>query len=333
MPTTNQDEPRGVTGRGLVVPIVSGLARRLVRAGRLAIRSSDGRLLLRMPEKRGTATMEVPTTLLAAPGLGDLLVSQGREWIRLARGSNDQVLTADSTAAAGVKWATASGGGSSDPAWRDATYRQFRWNANLASASLHGAGYGNMSRAASGGNSNRIYSEGAYREARTNTSANNASGWRISGATTNPITERQWSPRLEVRFRTFGDISNCAMFIGLWKNNGSVDNNLAKSEYRAGISYAAGTDTYWQLDESDGTTRTKTATTVTPAIDTEYRVLLEWNTGTSAFDVTINGTSAGSMNTNLPAATDPLGIWVYSTTISSGTQQGMRLSSVSLQTL
>ena len=332
MPTTDDTRARGAAAAGLVVPVVSGLARRLVRAGRLALRAADGRLILRNPADRGTATSEVPTLPLSAPKLGDLLVSQGRAWVRLPAGTNTHVLTADSSAAAGVKWAAASGGGSSDPAWRGAEYRQFRWNANLAAASLHGAGYGNMARAASGGNSIRIYAEGAFCEARTNTGSNNASGFRISGATSNPITERQWLPRFEARFKTYGDISNCAMYIGFWKNNGSVDNNLSKSEYRAGISYTAGTDSKWNLDESDGTNRTKTATTVTPAADTVYHVLIEWNDTNSRFDVEINGASVGSMSTHLPAASDPLGLWIYASTVNSGTQQGIRVGSASLQT-
>ena len=43
---------------------------------------------------------------------GDLIVSDGTDNVRLAVGTNAYVLTADSTAAAGVKWAAASGGSS-----------------------------------------------------------------------------------------------------------------------------------------------------------------------------------------------------------------------------
>jgi trimeric autotransporter adhesin len=43
---------------------------------------------------------------------GDLIVSNGTDNVRLAVGTNAYVLTADSTAAAGVKWAAASGGSS-----------------------------------------------------------------------------------------------------------------------------------------------------------------------------------------------------------------------------
>lgn len=43
---------------------------------------------------------------------GDLIVSNGTDNVRLGVGANNQVLTADSTTATGVKWAAASGGGS-----------------------------------------------------------------------------------------------------------------------------------------------------------------------------------------------------------------------------
>lgn len=55
-----------------------------------------------------TAAMDAlsPTTTK-----GDLLVDNGTNVIRLAVGTNDQVLTADSAQASGVKWAAAAGGG------------------------------------------------------------------------------------------------------------------------------------------------------------------------------------------------------------------------------
>lgn len=46
---------------------------------------------------------------------GDLLVHNGSTYVRLPVGTNDQVLTADSAQAAGVKWAAASGGSSPLP--------------------------------------------------------------------------------------------------------------------------------------------------------------------------------------------------------------------------
>ena len=47
---------------------------------------------------------------------GDLIVHNGTNDVRLPVGTNDFVLTADSTQASGVKWAAAGGGGSSFPA-------------------------------------------------------------------------------------------------------------------------------------------------------------------------------------------------------------------------
>ena len=44
---------------------------------------------------------------------GDLLVHDGTADVRLPVGANNQVLTADSTQSAGLKWAAAGGGGAS----------------------------------------------------------------------------------------------------------------------------------------------------------------------------------------------------------------------------
>jgi len=53
------------------------------------------------------------------PTKGNVLVGNGTEFVEVGVGSNDQVLTADSTESAGVKWATGSGGFSSGQTWQD----------------------------------------------------------------------------------------------------------------------------------------------------------------------------------------------------------------------
>lgn len=61
----------------------------------------------------------VAATVLTAKG--DLLARTSSAPTRLAVGANGTVLTADSTQAAGVKWAAASGGGSTPGAWTNIT--------------------------------------------------------------------------------------------------------------------------------------------------------------------------------------------------------------------
>jgi len=57
---------------------------------------------------------------------GDVIVEDGTNAIRVAVGSNDQVLTADSAQASGVKWATPSGGGGGTENPADATWKYVR---------------------------------------------------------------------------------------------------------------------------------------------------------------------------------------------------------------
>lgn len=56
-------------------------------------------------------TWETPEGLPEPGPKGSILISNGSEWVPLAAGSDDQVLTADSSTEIGVKWADAGGGG------------------------------------------------------------------------------------------------------------------------------------------------------------------------------------------------------------------------------
>ncbi len=73
--------------------------------------------------------LDVPTTK------GDLIAHNATVPVRLAVGTNDQVLTADSAEASGVKWADAGGGGSSD--WSvPFTAQNFSWDTANASGAI-----------------------------------------------------------------------------------------------------------------------------------------------------------------------------------------------------
>jgi hypothetical protein len=52
-------------------------------------------------------------TTITAAAKGDMLVHNGTAWIDLTVGSNDEILTADSAEASGIKWAAAAAGGTS----------------------------------------------------------------------------------------------------------------------------------------------------------------------------------------------------------------------------
>ena len=62
---------------------------------------------------------------------GDLIVHDGTNWVDVAVGSNDQVLTADSAESSGIMWATASGGGA-DPSMMPAISQAGLSNAGVS---------------------------------------------------------------------------------------------------------------------------------------------------------------------------------------------------------
>lgn len=71
--------------------------------------ATDGYVLT--ADGSGGAAWEVSTGLPTPSAKGDIAVYNGSNWVIVAAGTNDHVLTADSAQSAGVKWAAASGGG------------------------------------------------------------------------------------------------------------------------------------------------------------------------------------------------------------------------------
>ena len=75
----------------------------------------DGRTVSTDGTKLDTIDENADVTFTALPGTtkGDVVMHNGSTYVRLGVGDDDQVLTADSGEASGVKWAAAGGGGSS----------------------------------------------------------------------------------------------------------------------------------------------------------------------------------------------------------------------------
>ena len=96
-------------GRALIDDASASAQRTTLGLGAIAVEASPLAI-----SKGGTGqTTKTPAFDALAPltTKGDVIVSNGSDAIRLAVGTNGQVLTADSAEASGTKWATAAGGG------------------------------------------------------------------------------------------------------------------------------------------------------------------------------------------------------------------------------
>lgn len=92
-----------------------------VNTGATAVEFVNGTVLFASSGHNHTGTyqpLDAQLTDIAglSPTKGNIIVGNGTNFVSVGAGTNDYVLTADSTQASGVKWAAASGGGTPDTA-------------------------------------------------------------------------------------------------------------------------------------------------------------------------------------------------------------------------
>ena len=307
MPKTEAEgRLRGSAAAGLVIPVMVGLARRLARAARLTMRARDARLLLHLPKDRGTATVEIPTATLATPGLGDILVQQAGVFVRLAAGSDDQVLTADSGEDSGLKWAAAGGGGAASDTLRDLARktRLMYWYAHVESKQFKGWNV-DIQRT---GTAVILWSdEGGVVEARSTTGGGAKCRWHLNGNNAQRFIHLEASPKVTWRIRTGADVDRALYWIGYSDKLLTNTSSGGTAKYCM-FRFMVGVDTYWMASTSDGSSQTHTATTTTMVADTYYDLSIDYNNTTNTVTFAVNETDTVAVTTTLPAEDQLMGL-------------------------
>jgi hypothetical protein len=132
------------------------------------------------------------------------------------------------------------------------------------------------------------------------------------------VGESQCDPEVVIPIK-LSDASNVRAFIGL--SSLSNQNNVASDDVAAdmvGVQFCKGPgtrgDTFFQFVEDDGATQNLTASTVTPAINTLYRVRIKYSSNGASCAVSIEDNAgtvldSATLSTNLPTTTQPLYIF------------------------
>lgn len=243
--------------------------------------------------------------VIGAEGLattkGDILVYDGTDLQRLAIGSDDDVLTADSTESTGIKWAAGGGGGgggglSSGQVW---PMKQLYTFASYFSGNINQGG------GASQSGSTDAAATDTERLCNSFTNAGTSLMFAYVAATVpqpRHCPDMRWDHKLV-------DNDDGIMWGGLWDQAtlpGTGVSDLGSAGIEAAVVRAKnGTDTNFQFITSDGSTQTVTDTGV--AIDAnwhDFRVYTDDNGVT--WKCEIDGTEVASVTTNVPATTSAM---------------------------
>lgn len=226
---------------------------------------------------------------------GDLIVDNGTDPVRLAVGTNGQVLTADSSVTEGVKWAAASSGPS-------VTAYVARWQiATIGASVFTGVGAATPSTSTDFGNNPVSDSSGTYAAEETGTT--NGNKYVISWGGTSALCRHDQQPDVSVATKTgpsASDVTGLRMwplFLGP-SNPFNVDNSNNGCGFRFSPQVAG--DTHFIAYSKDSTTAQTTDTGITPAAATIY--VFRMVVGASDINYYINGTLVATHSTNVPGA-------------------------------
>jgi len=299
-------KPSKANNDPILVPLLRKIKGGFSRFAPLWISESTERAYYRLRN----ADHQLASIETASAAIGDLLTWSGDRIVRIGVGSNGHVLTADSTVSGGIKWSAASGGGGgTDTTIRDTlrTARVFYWIARTGGTQIIGPNGLNI--IGQGSSSNTLDSLGGFSERRpSGTGINQIGRWHRANATADRETQAQLSPSLTARIRTAPDLTNGLYFLGL--TNGQLSNAAdgGGSKQFIAFRYLYGTDTYWTAVTHDGTTLSTSATTTTVAADTVYELSIDHDHSSGTCTFSVNSTDTTTINTNLPGASERLGI-------------------------
>ena len=296
-----QNKPRS-TGAPLLIPILRAVKSRSPRFASAWLDERRERLRYAL---RGVVH-EIASIPIAVALKGDLLLWSGSRLVRLAVGSNDQVLTADSTQPGGIKWAAAGGGGAASDTIRDLARktRFMYWYAHVESKQFKGWNV-DIQRT---GTAVILWSdEGGVVEARSNTGGGAKCRWHLNGNNAQRFIHLEASPKVTWRIRTGADVDRALYWIGYSDKLLTNTSSGGTAKYCM-FRFMVGVDTYWMASTSDGSSQTHTATTTTMVADTYYDLSIDYNNATNTVTFAVNETDTVSVTTTLPAEDQLMGL-------------------------
>lgn len=184
-----------------------------------------------------------------------------------------------------------------------------------------------VSLTTSGTNSALLDATGSYIQQLNSGSTNNFSNALSSAARTN----RNCLPDITFAIKTYTDITNMRLWLGVSSVDPSSESNPA-SAHMAAFRYDTGVDAtaFWRVCTKDGTTMNAQATTAAITADTRYEGRVAFpDLNTAAFY--LNGSLVGTSTTNLPAAATGL-LVVASCTNLAASARALRWASIDLTT-
>lgn len=233
---------------------------------------------------------EPESPLPSAPVTGDILYFDGTDWVSLPIGTSGQALKVSS----GL------------PAWATLLAQSFlgldaaNLFAYIARSTIYGIGATNGTSA--GGTlfiDNQT--DSTYVRCQTGAIAGNISGFDSNTTDNAKLCQTRHEPTVYIVMRTYTDISNLRIWIGLTDAN-FTDNDTQASGNHIAFRYSTVVpDAGWVASTRDGATQSTTA--VGPALATDTRYVLKIRVSGSSVFFSVNGGTEVEKTTNIPAST------------------------------